>query len=33
VQREGEGVMFKLFKLSRNYCHGLYKARQNLLSE
>ena len=33
VQREGEGVMFKLFKLSRNYCHGLYKARQNLLSK
>ena len=33
VQREGEDVMFKLFKMSRNYCHGLYKARQNFLSE
>ena len=33
VQREGEIVMFKLFKLSRNYCHGLYRARLNLLSE
>ena len=33
VQREGKCVMFKLFKLSRNYCHGLFKARKNLLSE
>ena len=31
VQREGECVMFGLFKLSRNYCHVLHKARQSLL--
>ena len=27
VQREGEGLMFGLFKMTRNYCHGLWKAR------
>ena len=32
VQADGECVMFPLFKISRNYCHGLYKARVNLLS-
>ena len=33
VQREGEIVMFKLLKLSRNYCHGIYKARLSFLSD
>ena len=28
----GESVLYALFKISRNYCHGLYKARVNLLS-
>jgi hypothetical protein len=26
-----ESVMFSLFKLTRNYCHVLHKARQDLL--
>ena len=33
VQTDGEGVMFSLFKLTRNYCHVLHRARQALLSE
>ena len=33
VQSEGECVVFSLFKLTRNYCHVLHKARQALLSE
>ena len=32
VQADGDCVLFPLFKISRNYCHGLYKARVNLLS-
>ena len=31
-QAEGESVLYALFKISRNYCHGLYKARVTLLS-
>ena len=33
VQLEGESVLFTLFKLTRNYCHVLHKARQALLSD
>ena len=32
VQRYGEGVLHPLFRLSRNYCHVLHKARVSLLS-
>ena len=31
VQTEGEGVMFCLFKLTRNYCHRLHMARNDML--
>ena len=31
AQADGECVLFPLFKISRNYCHGLYTARVNLL--
>ena len=27
VQQEGENLLFGLFKMTRNYCHGLWKAR------
>ena len=30
-QAEGEQVLYAFFKISRNYCHGLYKARINIL--
>ena len=30
---EGEHVLYAFFKISRNYCHGLYKARINMLRE
>ena len=33
VQLEGESVLFDLFKLTRNYCHVLHKARQAILSD
>ena len=33
VQAEGECVLFPLFKITRNYCHGLYTARVNILSQ
>ena len=33
VQADGENVLFPLFKITRNYCHGLYTARVNLLSQ
>ena len=33
VQLEGESVLFNLFKITRNYCHVLHKARQALLSD
>ena len=33
VQSQGESVLFNLFKLTRNYCHVLHKARQALLSD
>ena len=32
-QAEGEIVLFPLFKISRSYCHGLYKARVSLLRD
>ena len=31
VQREGESLLFGLFKMTRNYCHGLWKARVSQL--
>ena len=31
VQLEGESLLSGLFKLTRNFCHGLYKARMCLL--
>jgi hypothetical protein len=31
VQKEGEVLLFALFKMTRNYCHGLYKARASQL--
>ena len=31
VQREGESLLFGLFKMTRNYCHGLWKARLSQL--
>ena len=33
VQLHGEGVLQPLYRLSRNYCHVLHKARLSLLSE
>ena len=32
VQRHGQGVLVTLFKLTRNYCHVLHKARMALLT-
>ena len=31
VQLHGEGLLSALFKLTRNYCHGLHKARKEML--
>ena len=31
VQQYGEGLLAALFKLSRNYCHGLHKSRKLML--
>ena len=31
VQKTGRNILYGLFKLSRNYCHTLHKARCNLL--
>ena len=31
VQKEGESLLYGLFKMTRNYCHGLYKARVSQL--
>ena len=31
VQVQGEGFLAALFKLTRNYCHGLHKARRDML--
>ena len=31
VQCDGESVLFGLFKMTRNYCHSLWKARISLL--
>ena len=31
VQLEGEGILSAILKLTRNYCHSLYKARVELL--
>ena len=31
VQHEGESLLFGLFKMTRNYCHGLWKARVDQL--
>ena len=31
VQSHGEGILSGLFKLTRNYCHGLHKARVGML--
>ena len=33
VQLEGESLLVGLFKLTRNFCHGLYKARMCLLEK
>ena len=33
VQKLGESVLHKLFKLSRNYCHRLHVTRTKLLIE
>jgi hypothetical protein len=27
-QQGGESILFDIFKMTRNYCHGLYKARK-----
>ena len=32
VQRDGESVLYPLFKVTRNYCHALHNARMSLLS-
>ena len=32
VQADGESVLVKLFRISRNYCFGLHRARMDLLS-
>ena len=32
VQRDGEIVLYPLFKVTRNYCHALHNARMSLLS-
>ena len=32
-QAEGEQVLYAFFKISRNFCHGLYKARMNMLRD
>ena len=32
VQRDGTGVLYPLFKVTRNYCHALHNARVALLS-
>ena len=32
-QAEGESVLYAMFKITRNFCHGLYKARVSLLSD
>ena len=32
VQAQGESVLFLLFKMTRNFCHGLFKRRCDLLS-
>ena len=32
-QAEGESVLYVFFKISRLYCHGLYKTRVSLLNE
>jgi len=31
VKEEGREMLFVFFKILRNYCHGLHKARQALL--
>ena len=31
VQQFGEGLLFDIFKMTRNYCHGLHRARKALL--
>ena len=31
VQQGGEGILFDILKMTRNYCHGLYKARKSML--
>ena len=31
VQSQGEDILSGLFKLTRNYCHGLHKARVGML--
>jgi hypothetical protein len=28
VQQGGESILFEILKMTRNYCHGLYKARK-----
>jgi hypothetical protein len=33
VQVYGDVILATLFKITRNYCHGLHKARVNMLSE
>ena len=33
VQRHGQGALETLFKLTRNYCHVLHKARLALLTD
>ena len=33
IQQYGEGVLQPLYRLSRNYCHVLHKARVSLLSD
>ena len=33
VQHDGEGILFDILKMTRNYCHGLYKARKALLEK
>jgi hypothetical protein len=33
VQVDGDVILDTLFKITRNYCHGLHKARINMLSE
>ena len=31
VQQGGQSILFGIFKMTRNYCHGLYRARTALL--